>query len=192
MMFVVVAVCASASWAKNDLTNTLIQKTDLANLYKKAQVTLTITSQQEEDYVHANTRGPVRQGMMQTKTTCSAVLLNAQGAMAVKKDCLRAINREGDINLFVDLKTLGVYKRVEETVSPDEIGAPLYYETDNASRTEFVAKKDYILFSLPIRSQAVRTALSRLFANGKQINHEQAVRLLNKMPAVKTVQALYM
>ncbi len=193
MLLVVAAVCASASWAQDDLSKTLKQKAAAANVYQKAQVSLTITTSQPEEYIYTKTRAALHHGSLQVQTTCSGVLLNAKGAMAVKKDCLPAINaaaKKGEIILFVDLKNLGKYQNWEESVNPDDIGGPLYYETDNASSEEFVAKKDFVFFSLPIRSQAVQEALNKLFPNGKEITAQQAVKLLNKMPAAKTVQAV--
>ena len=122
-------------------------------------------------------------------------MLNAKGAVAIKKDCLPSINnaaKHNQIILFVDLKTLGNYEEWEDTVKPEDIGFPLYYSTENASRKDFVNQNDFILFSLPVRSNAVKSALNNLFPKGKEITAEKAAALLRNMPAAKTVKALHM
>ena len=198
MLCLAVAVCAPVSWAQQDLNKTLSKKVAAArsaSAYQKAQIRLTVTHYQHEDYVNPSVSKQIRSGTLQVQTTCSALLLNAQGAVAIKKDCLPAINdaaKHNQIVLFVDLKTLGNYEDWEETVKPEDIGFPLYYATENASRKEFVSQDDFVLFSLPVRSNAVKTALNGLFPNGKEITAEKASVLLRNMPAAKTVKAFHM
>lgn len=198
MLCLAVAVCAPVSWAQQDLNKTLSKKVAAARsaaAYQKAQIRLTVTHYQLENYVNPAVSNQIHSGTLQVQTTCSALLLNAKGAVAIKKDCLPSINnaaKHNQIILFVDLKTLGNYEEWEDTVKPEDIGFPLYYSTENASRKDFVNQNDFILFSLPVRSNAVKSALNNLFPKGKEITAEKAAALLRNMPAAKTVKALHM
>lgn len=198
MLLLAVAICAPTSWAQKDLNKTLTQKAKEAQkqiIYDKAPVNVTITYYKQEDYVNPKGAREVQPGTLQVQTTCSALLLNAKGTLAIKKDCLPAINnaaKNNQIVLFVDLKSLGNYDNWEQNVKAEDIGFPLYYRTDNAVRRDFVSKDQFILFALPVRSAAVKTALQQLFANGSEITAEQAAKLLNFMPKAKTVKSLHL
>lgn len=190
------ALCAPAAWAQKDLNKTLVQKTNAARsqaAYQKARVRVTITHYQPEGYVNPKISNQIHQGTLQVQTTCSALLLNAKGTLAIKKDCLSAIENAANHNqiiLFVDLKNLGNYEDWENHIAPQDIGYPLYYSTENAARKDFVPLQDFILFALPVRSSAVKTALNRLFPKGAEITAQQAAKVLGSMPNAKTVKAL--
>lgn len=190
------ALCTPAAWAQKDLNKTLVQKTNAARsqaAHQKAQVRVTITHYQPEGYVNPQISNQIQDGTLQVQTTCSALLLNAKGTLAIKKDCLPAIDNAANHNqivLFVDLKNLGNYENWEKNMKPEDIGYPLYYSTENAARRDFVTQQDFILFALPVRSAAVKTALNRLFPKGAEITAQQAAQVLGNMPKAKTVKAL--
>lgn len=149
---------------------------------------VSVTYSKPEDYVSAPYDQDVKQGTMKVQTTCSALLLNNKGMLAIKRDCLPAIKTAADnsqIILFVNLAKLGNYNDVETDVQADDVGSGLYYLTENAAWNDFTVRNDMILFSIPVRSKALRDGLKKAFPKGEEISAEKAVAALQKMPAKK-------
>lgn len=199
VLFFALTVLPAAAFAQKDLGRTLTRKTAAARAAAavpgKARTVVSITHYQPETYIKAKHDTTPKQGTLQVQTHCSALLLNAKGTLAIKRDCLNAINNAANhhqIIVFVDLQKLGSYQDWEPNVPAEMVGTPYAYFTENASLRDFLIKEDFILFALPVRSNALKTALAGLFPNGREITAEKAAAALKTMPAAKTVEALHL
>ena len=128
-------------------------------------------------------------------TTCSALVLNAKGLIAIKKDCVAIMKKNvGDYNgyfkFFINLSKLGNF--VRDTERYEE---PLSFETDGEISLESFqqpANANYILFYMQLNADT-KAALEKLFPikdtkTGKryEITAEQAQRIIASMPKPKT------
>ena len=128
-------------------------------------------------------------------TTCSALVLNAKGLIAIKKDCVAIMKKDtgdyhGYFNFFINLSKLGSF-----THDPERYDQPLSYDPGESISLESFqqpANANYILFYMPLNADT-KAALERLFPvkdtkTGKryEITAEQAQQILAAMPKAKT------
>ena len=184
-----------AAWNARPATNTPFEQ-----LVAKAKTTVRIQHQYQQDGYSSIDRAysgaaPDRLFREFEDTTCSALLLNAKGLLAIKKDCVPVMakdsgNYHGYFGFFVNLSKLGSF-----TNDVERYGEPLSYDPEERISLDSFqqpANANYILFYMPLNTDT-KAALERLFPvkdahSGKrvEITAEQAQRIMASMPKAKT------
>ncbi len=173
----VLATVARAEYPQQagSLNEQLSQQVNQAQLEKKVavQVILTVQTPQEND-----------ERNLKTQYTCSGVIVNAGGDIAIKKDCLPLLRlaekNHRSIALHVDMRQLGKYK---------PSGDNFYYETFDATGDTFVVKENFLVYALPLKpTSQVQSALNSTFKGSKGLTAQKATQLLQKMPKAKVEQ----
>ena len=118
------------------------------------------------------------------ETTCSAVIINPQGVLAIKKDCMDHIlafnNRNSNLQLAVDMSNLGRH-------SADRFG--LWCEIEKINRKLLTDKGEFTTF--PLGNDLLLPAQRRLETLFKEkgiknLSKDTIIRILSNMKKAKT------
>ena len=182
-----------AAWAANPTS-------DFDKLVAKAKITVRIQHQYLQDGYSSADRAysgaaPDRVFREFENTTCSALVLNANGLIAIKKDCVPVMakdtgNYNGYFGFMINLSKLGKF-----TQDVERYDEPLYYDPEESISLESFqqpANANYILFYMPLNADT-KAALEKLFpvkdaSTGKrvEITAQQAQKIIASMPKAST------
>ena len=171
----ITATMARAEYPQNKVIRfegNIDQQVDQVQLEKKVAVKVTLTVQTPQANDERN---------LKTKYECSGVIVNAQGDVAINKDCLPVVRLAGKnhrpISLHVDMRNLGKYKNSDDH---------FYYETSDATENTFVVKEHFLVYALPLKpASQVKTALGNAFKNNKGLTAQRVNQLLQNAPKAK-------
>ena len=157
---------------KESLNKQVSQHVNQAQLEKKLVVQVIMTVQTPQDNDERN---------LKTQYTCSGVIVNAAGDVAIKKDCLPLVRLAGEnqrhIALHVDMRNLGKYKNTEDH---------FYYETFDATQDTFAVKQNFLVYALPLKpTSQVKNALNNAFKENKGLSAQKVTQLLQGLPKAK-------
>lgn len=143
-------------------------------------------------------------GQEEIYTTCSAVVLDGNGNIAIKSDCYPAIKRASEykcVNMTVILGRFGSYQKTPEF--PDQ---PFFFRTERASlqgtdsceeANEFFEVKRnqenkvrFLTYHIEFpENSELKATLQKVFANKKAVTADEAAAVLKNMakPASKSL-----
>ena len=136
-------------------------------------------------------------GQDEIHTTCSAVVLDGNGNIAIKSDCYPAIRKAAQykcVNMTVFLKRFGSYKNTH----PEMYDNPFYFETERASlrgtdscdeANEFFEIKrnsdnkiKFLTYHIDFpENSELEGSLQEVFAKQKPVTADEAAALLKDM-----------